>query len=148
MPNWDDDDELLEDIRRALAASRVDESIMNAGRGAFAWRTVDADLRIAGLVHDSYDLAAVRGPSDGSIRLLHFASGDLAVDVELSPSGIEGQLIPPRPGRVTLLTPRGPALTTTADEIGCFRFASPPRGPMRLECVVEEGSFVTEWTTV
>jgi len=108
---------------------------------------VDADLRIAELAHES-GLAAVRGPSDGSIRLLHFTSGDLAVDVELSPSGIEGQLIPPRPGRVTLLTPGGPALTATADEIGCFRFASPPRGPMRLECVLEEGSFVTEWTTV
>jgi hypothetical protein len=150
MSNWDDDDELMEDIRRALATADVDESVMSAARGAFAWRTVDADLALAELAYDSRldDLVAVRGPSDGSIRILHFASGDLAVDIELSPTGIEGQLIPPRPGQVTMLTPDGPAATVTADEIGCFRFPNPPRGPMRLECVLEAGTFVTEWTVV
>ena len=42
---WDDDVALLSDLGRALQQDAdVPESVRDAGRAAFAWRTIDAEL--------------------------------------------------------------------------------------------------------
>ena len=38
------DDELLQELAVALREEPVDDGIVRAAQGAFAWRTVDADL--------------------------------------------------------------------------------------------------------
>jgi hypothetical protein len=74
-----------------------------------------------------------------------FALGDLRVEIEMSDTGIEGQLIPPGAGTVRLLGASGPVAETTADEVGCFSFPAGRRGPVRIECVVAGRRLATEW---
>ncbi len=152
-PNWSDDDDLMVDIRTALHPTSVDGRVLEAARAAFSWRTVDAELdvelELAQLFYDSYldEDTLVRGPSAGS-RTLTFQGEQLGVEVELSGTGIQGQLLPPNPGLVTLRTATGRYAAATADEVGCFALPAPPRGPMRLECVTDTGRMTTDWVTV
>jgi hypothetical protein len=143
--NWSDDDELLRDIGDAVRP----EQVAAAGRAVYAWHGTGLDLALAGLLYDSHldGLAAVRGPLSGAPRNLVFALGDLRVEVELSDTGIEGQLIPPEAGRVRLLDATGPVAETTADEVGCFSFPAGRRGPIRIECAVGGRRLATEWIT-
>jgi hypothetical protein len=149
-PNWNDDDELMLDLRAALRAPAVDEQVLAAARAAFAWRTVDADLELIGLLYDSHleDGSLVRESPTESPRTLAFHGDNLGVEIELNDGGIEGQLIPAQPGMVTLVTADGPYAAAAADPVGCFSFPPPPSGPIRLECSTEAGRFVTVWITV
>lgn len=149
-PNWSDDDELMRDLAEAIRQPPVDETVLAAARMAYAWRTVDADLELAELRYDSsLDAgAAVRGPAPGAPRTLVFRGDQLGVEIELTDTGIEGQLIPPQRGEVRLMTTAGDPATTTADEVGCFTFPRRHRGPIRIECSVPGGArFATEWVT-
>jgi hypothetical protein len=144
------DEELLHELAAALREEPVDDSIIRAAQGAFAWRTVDADLILLEL--DSSATAAagapVRAGGSAAARTLAFHGERLSVEIEIDEAGIVGQLTPPQPGRVTLLTAAGPGLSTQADEVGCFAFPSPASGPIRLDCRVDDDHFVTQWVTV
>lgn len=149
-PNWNDDEELLADLRAALTVPAVDEEILRAARAAYSWHSVDTDLELIGLLYDSHldDSAAVRESPAESARTLAFHGDHLGVEIELNGSGIEGQLIPAQPGLVTLVTADGPFAAVAADPVGCFSFPAAPSGPIRLECSTEAGRFVTVWITV
>jgi hypothetical protein len=149
-PNWNDDDELMADLRAALKAPDVDEVILAAARDAFSWRDVDTDLELIALLYDSHlDLeTSVRENPTESPRTLAFHGDRLGVEIELHGSGIEGQLIPAQPGLVTLVTADGPYAAVPADPVGCFSFPPPPGGPIRLECSTDAGRFVTVWITI
>jgi len=144
------DDELLRELAAALREEPVDDSIVRAAQGAFAWRTVDADLIMLEL--DSNAIAAadapVRAGGSAAPRTLAFRGEQLSVEIEIDEAGIVGQLTPPRPGRVTLLAAAGPQASTQADEVGCFAFPPPVSGPIRLDCRVDDDHFVTPWVTV
>jgi len=148
-PTWSDD-ELLGELRAALQESPVDESVIRAAQAAFTWRTVDADLELLYLDAGSgpADSALVRGSGPGEPRILEFHGERLSVEIEIDEAGIVGQLTPPRPGQVTLVTADGPQATTWADDIGCFAFPPPPAGPLRLDCRLGDDHFITEWITV
>lgn len=144
------DDELLQELGAALREEPVDDGIVRAAQGAFAWRTVDADLILLEL--DSSAVAAagapVRAGGSAAPRTLAFHGEQLSVEIEIDEAGIVGQLTPPGPGRVTLLTAAGPGPSTQADEVGCFAFPPPVSGPIRLDCRVDDDHFVTQWVTV
>ncbi|HEU4346477.1 MAG TPA: hypothetical protein VFR35_01690 [Actinoplanes sp.] len=144
---WSDDDGLLRDIGDAVRPDPQEQQVMDAGRAVFAFHSSDLDKEVAALLDDSHvdGLAAVRGPSSGAPRNLVFGLGELRVEIELSDAGIEGQLIPPEPGRVTLLDATGPIAETAADEVGCFAFPPGQHGPIRIECAVSGRTLVTEW---
>jgi hypothetical protein len=148
--NWNDDDELLHALRDALLLQPEEQEVVTAARAAFRWRTTDADLELASLLYDS-DLdqsMLVRGPLHGAPRTLVFRRGARGVEIEVSEAGIEGQLVPPEPGEVRLVTASGgEAETTTADEVGCFAFPARRRGPIRIECTLRDGRIATEWIT-
>jgi hypothetical protein len=145
--NWSDDEELLRDIGDAVRRGPDEQVVLTAGRAAYAWHGSGPDRALAALLYDSHldGLAAVRGPLSGAPRNLVFALGDLRVEIELSDAGIEGQLIPPEPGRVWLLDATGPVAETTADEVGCFSFPARRHGPIRIECAVSGRRLATEW---
>ncbi len=148
-PRWSDD-ELLRELNAALQELPVDESVIRAAQGALAWQTVDADLEFLGLTADSAlsDRATVRGGGPGAPRALAFHGERLGVEIEIDEAGIVGQLTPPRPGQVTLVTAGGSQATTRADEVGCFAFPLPTSGPMRLDCRLGADRFITEWVTL
>ncbi len=148
-PRWSDD-ELLRELRAALHELPVCAGIIRAAQAAYTWRTVDADLEVLGLA-DAYepsDAARVRSSGPGAPRTLAFHGDRLRVEIEIDETGIVGQLTPPRPGEVTLVTAAGPQATTQADDVGCFEFPPPGRGPLRLDCSVGAERFITEWVTV
>jgi hypothetical protein len=148
-PEWTDD-ELLQELRSALQEEPVAESVIRAAQAAFTWRTVDAELELLSL--DATDeLAAgalVRGGGPGAQRSFAFHGERLSVEIEVDEAGIVGQLTPPQPGQVTLVTAEGPQATAQADEIGCFTFPPPAPGPLRLDCQLGGDHFVTEWVTI
>ena len=59
-----------------------------------------------------------------------------------------GQLMPPRPAVVTLMSTAGPQATAQADEAGCFTFPPPAPGSLRLGCSLGADHFITDWVTV
>ena len=147
-PRWSDD-ELLQELAAALQELPPAETVIRAAQAAFAWRTMDADLELLGLAGSGVAASTlVRDNGSGTPHTLVFHGERLSVEVEIDEAGIVGQLIPPRPGRVTLLTADGPQATTQADEVGCFAFPAPRSGPMRLDCRIGDDHFITEWVTV
>lgn len=156
IARWAGDDALAEDVGDALAQSALHarvvasaESAFAAHRGMIAARgNLDLELMLLTLVYDSREnpeALAVRDRSGGSSRTLVFESSDLGVEIEIDNDAIEGQLIPPRAGRVALRSPDETLATTETDEVGYFRFDVHPGGPLRLECTNGSGTCVTEW---
>ena len=149
MTSWDDsiidsinamsDDELAAELRAAVAeADLVTDRQREAGRAAFTWRTVDAEL--AELLHDSaLDSAAVRGAGDAA-RTLSFASGELTLEVEIDDDTLIGQVVGHAARSVVLQRADTPDQTLEVDQAGFFRAAGVESGPVRF--VVEAG----DWT--
>jgi hypothetical protein len=147
--NWSDDAELIGDLREALRPTPVEQKVIDAAWAAFAWGRADPDIELAELLYDSFldEAAPVRGPLASAPRALVFGRGPLRVELELSEGGIEGQLVPPEPGTVRLVTLAGAAAETAADAVGCFSFHTQARKPFRLSCTSAAGHLDTEWIT-
>lgn len=145
---WTDED-LLRELGAALREAPVDGAIITAAEAAFSWRTADEELELLTLETETSlgELAgAVRSAAGPAApRTLTFCGEQLSVEIEIDDNGIVGQLIPPQPGQVTLVTSDGPQAAAQADEVGCFTLPPPPPGPMRLDCELNGNRFVTEW---
>ncbi len=146
-----DDDALLAEVGEALAAAGpVPAPVVEAARGAFAWRgldrDLDRDLELLELVQDPtlQGGAGVRGVAATGHRSIAFRGGDLVVDLQVG-SDILGQVVPPQRCRVVLLGSRGRLAEVDADELGCFRLARPDRGPVRLTCRTAGHAAATGW---
>jgi hypothetical protein len=77
--------------------------------------------------------------------MLTFQAGELSVDVEVGEDGLMGQVLPPRPARVEVLSGPGPATVLTVDELGRFTGQAPPAGPFALRLRTGGEVVVTEW---
>src|SRR5215468_1182636 len=147
-PEWTDD-ELLQELRSALQEEPVAESVIRAAQAAFTWRTVDAELELLSLeAGDELAAAALMRGGAGAQGSFAFHGERLIVEIEVDGAGIVGQLTPPQPGQVTLVSAEGPQATAQADEVGYFTFPPPAPGPLRLDCQLGGDHFVTEWVTV
>lgn len=147
--DWSDD-ELLEALRDALATrDEVPRTFVEAGKAAFVWRTIDAEL--AALTYDSdWDTAApvlVRSES-ATLRSLTFASDGWTIEIELTPDGVLGQLDPPESGVVSARDDGGELGTAEIDELGFFALRPVPTAPYRLVCSIDSGiTILTGWVT-
>lgn len=153
---WQDDDALAADLGRAVADEDVAQRVAAVGltafrahRGMLALRDeLATDLLLLTLVHDSRTaegLAPVRDRSGQPSRTLVFEGDGVGVEVEVGDTGVEGQLIPARAGRVVLRRPDGDVAAVDTDEVGYFRFDTHPEGPLRLVCESADGTCVTAW---
>lgn len=147
--NWSDE-ELLEALRDALTTSEeVPRTFVEAGKAAFVWRTIDAEL--AALTYDSdWDAPApvlVRSES-ATLRSLTFASDGWTIEIELTPDGVLGQLDPAEAGTVTARDDTGELGSAEIDELGFFALRPVPTAPYRLVCRLESGiTILTGWVT-
>lgn len=149
MDSRDESDEaLLGELAEATRqAGRPTATMAAAAEAAYSWRTVDAEL--AALTYDSAadDAVLVRDAGTSS-RQLVFEGARLGVEIEHTPDGVVGQLVPPAPGVVLLLGPAGELARIEADELGCFRIEGARRGPVRLRCEAEGATILTDWVHV
>lgn len=133
--DWGTDDVLLDALRDALSTSPIDDvppEFVAAAKAAFTWRNIDAEL----LLITSYDSVLddtlfARARSTATARQLVFDADGVMLQVEVSPAGITGQLVP-ADGPVTLVSPTGDVETATVDEMGTFVMDAGPRGPVKF----------------
>lgn len=160
-PDWNDDDVLMAELSGAVTSAEADLLVVEAARGVFAWHAAFTDLELELLTLTSDSLldtldgaAAVRdlaGEQDPRILTFEATTGDGegGVELEVGERGIVGQLLPPGPGRVELLSAAGSLGAVTADEVGCFAFApGDPAGPVRVRIETGGRRFVTDWVTL
>lgn len=144
---WTDDDALAELLRSALEP--VPESFVIAGKAAFAWRNVDAEL--AALTYDSaQDAFAGAGTraQPAALRSLTFEARSLTIELEIIDDVLHGQLVPPAAGAVEVLHPDGRAQSVEINELGYFTVSPVPSGRFRLHCRPADGDPVlTDWIT-
>ena len=144
-PRWDDDDRLFADLTDALRDEDAEVELRRQAEGAFTWRTIDSDL--AALTYDSLldDGVHVRARSRAARRTLVFEHGSVRVELEMTPEGIVGQLVPPSVGSVAVIGTGGVLEETEADEIGSFVLDTPIAGPVRLRVRAGQTDLVTDW---
>jgi hypothetical protein len=162
--SWHDDDELLGALAHAVReAATVPREFVEAGKAAYAWRTIDAEL--ATLAYDSsldgssLDAASLDGPTlDGAaelaltreqratLRALTFVSRTLTIEIEFSGDSLFGQIVPPQVGEVEARSRGGAMVNAPIDDIGCFVIQPVPPAPFRLRCRSSDGGeVVTSW---
>lgn len=158
MSTVTDDEDLMDELRALF--SRIDPMeprLLEQARSAYGWRTIDAEL--AELSFDSLvdqELSAsVRDDGTTTLgpRILGFGAVvggvDVAIEVEITPGPGEpvliGQLLPPAPGLVELQSPDGDAGVVQADDLGRFRMAPVPPGPLRLRVRHGDRLVQTTW---
>jgi len=141
-----DDDALLAELARVLdRVSAPPPEVVEAARGLFTWRTVDAEL--AELTHDSLIAPAAPGVrAAGQPRILTFEAGGLTVEVEVDEAPgarrLIGQLTPPGRAELELRTSDTPVVGE-ADELGRF-VLDLPAGKTRSSLRIRRGADVTE----
>ncbi len=153
LPRYDSSDEqLIMELKAAAAEERaVPPGAREAAQATFAWRTVDQELRTLLVCFDSAvnEGALARGPSSpSSPRSLSFEGDELGVEIEIHAGRLTGQLLPPQPGAVRVVSMAGVHAEVSADAAGCFVIDRPPNGPLRLECNVGGPILVTEWVSL
>ena len=141
---WADDDRLLAELSAGVDEARdVPDSFRRIGEGAFAWRTIDAEL--AALTFDS----AVAEPSglraaDPGPRSLTFSAGDTTIDLELHADAVRGQLSPAAAGTLVVRADDENLRTVDVDELGWFVITPPPAGRFRLQLRAADGTSVLD----
>jgi hypothetical protein len=145
------DEILLAALREALAAREaVPAAFVEAGKLAYAWRCIDAEL--AQLTFDSRRdtevIASVRSES-ASIRALTLQSAGFTVEVAITDDALLGQLIPPQSGTAEMQTQSGRSGDTSINEVGCFVIKPKPESPFRLRIRTSgQADVVTGWLTI
>jgi hypothetical protein len=145
------DEQLLAALREAARRRQaVPEEFVAAGKSAFAWRDIDA--QIAQLTYDSIrddQLAATVRSETASIRALVFTSAHLSIEVEVTEDCLVGQIVPPQEGTVEAQARAGGARVSPVDGTGCFVVEPLPAGAFRLRCRMADGlDVVTGWVTL
>jgi len=151
---WDDDDQLLAELGNALRPVRqVPERFVQAGKAAFAWHDIDAELAQLSFDSAASELGApapagMRSDRAGHRRLT-FLAGDVTIDLEVHLDAVLGQLVPPQPGTVQLRTSGDPGASIPIDEVGWFVIRPVPAGSVRLHVRTDAGAAViTDWITL
>ncbi|GAB2852682.1 hypothetical protein GCM10027074_19430 [Streptomyces deserti] len=139
-----DADLLEEELRQAAAVlDPLPAQLQQIAVEAYALH--DLDARVAELTFDSLvDAIPVRGATDAP-RMLTFRAGEVTVDVEVTAQGLMGQVLPPGPARIEVLSGPHAGAPLTADDLGRFTGDSPPSGPFALRLRTGGEVVVTEW---
>ncbi len=146
---WVDDDRLLAMLRDALrAAHTVPREFVEAGKAAYAWRTIDAEL--AALTYDSAGdaglLSAATRADPAALRALTFASAHLTIELEITPDAVLGQVTPAQTGTVGVHVGAAEVASAVIDELGFFIISPVPTQSFRLLCHTASGdASLTGW---
>jgi hypothetical protein len=154
--DWNSDEQLVAALGEALLAEReVPARLVEIGKAAFAWHSVDGEL--AELTFDSAaprEVEATAGTraEPAAIRAMTFAASELNIELEVTQDGLVGQVAPAQPGEIEVGLRDGAnsaASRITVDDVGWFVIRPLPIGPFRLQVRPSAGGEVfTEWITL
>jgi len=142
---WSDEEQLIGVLEEALNAERsTPREVLEAGRVAWAWRTIDAELAVL-----TYDSAAGTRGKPRSPRALTFAWDDLTIELDVTRDALVGQVTPARAGEsVVVRIGTEEAAFATTDELGIFALRPAPAVPFRLLVHAMDGTAVlTGWVS-
>lgn len=144
-----DNEQLLMELHEALrTAAEVPAGFVDAGKAAFAWRTVDAELAA---LTDQFSadeaLSGTRAERAG-VRALSFHASGISIELEVTSDALLGQLVPPRSGQIEVQVQDGTGPTASADETGWFVIRPVPTKMFRLRVRTAADNVVTEWVTL
>ncbi|MBG6065016.1 hypothetical protein DDE19_12200 [Micromonospora ureilytica] len=155
---WDDDRWLVTDLHTALSPGGLSSELLRQqALSAFDIGRTHSQAILAELVFDSACDPEPAGPirAVGSARLLAFRTDRLAIDIEVTESGLVGQVYtidgtdPAAPDEPLLEvvgeTPQGVFGHSPLAELGGFELPLPAPGPVRLRAILAEGTMVTSW---
>lgn len=151
MPDYWTDEDLLRELHTALRTEQaVPGALVDAGKGVWAWRSVDAEL--AALTYDSAleamaeQLVATRSEA-ATLRSLTYASQSLTIELEVTRAALLGQVQPAQAAQVEVVARDGAVTRVDVDEVGWFTVRPTPRSPFRIACTTDDGSIkvVTPW---
>jgi hypothetical protein len=150
VTNGWDDEELLAALRQALSSRRgVPPEFVEAGKNAFAWHNIDAEL--AQLTYDSIaaEPAGHTRAESASIRALTFTSARITIELEVTEDALVGQVVPAQAATIEVQAHEQTDAQIASDEIGCFAVQPIPHGPFRLRCRAAGGiDVLTGWITL
>lgn len=125
---------LLATLREALdETSEVPPSVLAGGYAAYAWRTIDSEL--AALTYDSTHDATFAGArsQQAGPRSVTFGSASCTIELEVTATGILGQIIPAGPSGVLLRLEDDTSALVPVDDMGCFTIVPLPSTRFRLQ---------------
>jgi hypothetical protein len=145
------DDELMAMLEDALAPEHaVPPTALAAARSAFSWRLPED--KVADLLFDSADYpvpAGMRNGTSAGPRQLSYQSDELLIECEVGAGVLVGQLLPPTPVTLELVTAGGNRRRVEVDNRGRFVVRPLPSGPIRLHCGQDQQREVfTPWLLV
>lgn len=145
--DWRDDEQLLAELGEAVREGQdVPARFVEAGKAAFAWRDVDADLAALQFDSATSPVLAMTRSEQAELRAMTFVAGRLTIELEVAPDALLGQLVPPQAGEVDLHRSGGATSTTAVDDVGWFAIRPLPSGLVRLRVRAADGEVVvTEW---
>jgi hypothetical protein len=149
---WSSEEELLAELREALQSAReVPERFVNAGKSAFLWHDINAEL--ATLSYDSATAVETAGLRAGAapLRALTFSGPAFTIEIEVGPDALHGQVVPPQPAELDIETrpPGGTPATVPVDAVGWFVIRPRPTKRFRLRLRTESGhAVITDWATL
>lgn len=140
------DEQLLAELREALnSVAQVPAEFVAAGKAAFAWLTVDAEL--AALAREPGDVDSLAGvrAERAAVRALSFLASDISIELEVTPDALLGQLVPARSGTIEVQTQEGGTQAVDVDESGWFSIRPLPSAMFRLHLQTANDNVITEW---
>lgn len=147
---WNDDEGMIAALRQALRVDpTVPRGVRETGYAAYAWRDIDADL--AALTYDSTLedalLSGARSTQQAPLRAMTFASASMTIEIEVSPTVLMGQTVPPHAGSIHVVPRDGGRIPVEVDAGGCFTVSPIPGLPFRLQ-LTGETTVTTAWITL
>lgn len=146
-----DDEALLDELRAAVTGDPPpSERMLAAARGAFAWRTIDADLQRLTVSSDSLLTGAhlVRSTATAPPRRLLFEGGAVGIDIEIGEQSVTGQVLPAQSGTMELVASTGKRCRAQVDDFGCFVVGRPADGSISFRFTTAGTGFRTDWITL
>lgn len=141
-----DDERLIAELRDALLTSRqIPAEFVAAGKAAFAWRTLDAEL--AAMTDDANAAEALAGTRAelAGVRALSFHADQISIELEVTSDAVLGQLVPPQNCEIEIQSQDGGKQQITADETGWFTIRPRPKTTFRLQLRTTGSDVITEW---
>src|SRR5215472_11419166 len=106
---WDDDELLARLAEAQRATERVPRDFVEAGKAAFAWRNIDAELAelVYGPAREEASLAGRARAEEAHLCALTFTSTTLTIEIEVTGEALLGRVVPLQAGEVEVTTQAG-----------------------------------------